>query len=60
MVLAGIQTLNSNAYTRQDSLLGVEKGLLQALEEEGGMSPLVQLTHTLNRELDKISKERFA
>ena len=54
LVLATIQAMKHGAAPTQDSLLGVEKGLLQGLGDEdqgdGGLSPLAQLTHTLQRE----------
>lgn len=60
LVLATIQSLKSPKSAVHDSLLAVEKGLLQVLGDDSGadISPLSQLAQTLQRENKKPKEER--
>jgi len=48
--MATFEALKCTALSKQDSLLGVEKGLIQCLGEDDTAGTLSQLTQTLSRE----------
>ena len=54
-----VETLRHTGGATQDSLLGVEKGLLQCLDDPDTMPLLSQLTQNINREMDKPNNERY-
>jgi len=59
LVLAVVQTLRHPSQAKLDTLLGIEKGLLQCLGDEKTVSPLGQLEETLKNELKISTSERF-
>ncbi len=59
MTQAVLQTLQGTSLAKQDSLLGVEKGLVQGLGDMESSDLLTQLTQTISRERDKQNKDRY-
>ena len=55
---AVLETLQHPSGDRQDSLLAVEKGLLQVLSEAQNGELLWKLTQTVSRETDRPTNER--
>lgn len=51
-------TLQSQVLEVSDSMLGVEKGLLQSLGDEDSPSVLKQITATIEKDLEKPVTER--
>ncbi|KAK2189953.1 hypothetical protein NP493_92g01011 [Ridgeia piscesae] len=54
IAMATFEALKCTALSKQDSLLGVEKGLIQCLGEDDTAGTLSQLTQTLSREGTKL------
>ena len=55
---AVLETLKHPSGSQQDSLLGIEKGLVQGLSESRNGELLSQLTQTVTRESDRPANER--
>ena len=55
---AVLETLKHPSGSQQDSLLGIEKGLVQSLGESRNGELLAQLTQTVTRESDRPVNER--
>ena len=55
---AVLETLQHPSGSRQDSLLGIEKGLVQGLGDAQNGEMLTQLTQTITRESDRPASER--
>ena len=59
LVMAAIDTLSDVSLSKQDSLMGVEKGLVSCVGDDSLSQLISQLTLTVNKEMEQPPADRY-